>query len=156
MAGLIGLSFPPLLIVAGGGALATFFFTKRAQKEELQRAQRELMRWLARVVEDAAHEMSAQLREALLGAPQKVEAFFSERLESRRGELEALIAECKQRVRIQETERARLRADAEGRLAQMGDVHRRASELFREISDPASVPAGDSQSLSPTTSEGVG
>jgi GTPase SAR1 family protein len=144
--GAVGIAFPPLLVAGAGVALARFIFGERTERAERQRTQREVKVWLGRVTEDAAFEMTGKLRETLAGVPDAVEEFFSGRLEARRVELEREIAACKQQVRADQTERARVRADAEGRLRRINEVAGAAAELFGaiEATPVATVASGGS------------
>jgi GTPase SAR1 family protein len=131
--GAVGIAFPPLLVAGAGLALAHFIFGERTERAERQRTQRELRVWLGRVTEDAAFEMTGKLRETLAGVPDAVEEFFSGRLEARRVALEGEVAACKQHVRADQTERARVHADAEARLRRINEVAGAAAELFGSI-----------------------
>jgi hypothetical protein len=129
----VGISFPPLMIIGAGFVLARFIFGERTEKAERLRTQRELKVWVGRVTEDAAFEMAGKLREELADLPSTTEQYFVGRLETRRGELEREIAESKQQVRADQTESARVRADAEARLRRINDIAGVAAELFEAI-----------------------
>jgi hypothetical protein len=134
--GAVGITFPPLLMVGAGVALAHFIFGERTKRAEQQRTQRDLKLWVARVTDDAAFEMAGKLRDTLADLPRRTEEFFVGRLDALRADVEHDIAETKQRVRADQAQRTRMRADAERRLRRINELAGSAAALFEAIERP--------------------
>jgi GTPase SAR1 family protein len=128
------LALGPVGMALAGAGLLSAMLGGRRQREQRLSGQRDASRWVQRTTEDAALELATALKATIADVQQRTEAVITERLASRRTELEAEIVDHKQHLRADQSERNRIRVEGEGRLARIDELASAVDGLAGELS----------------------